>query len=182
MNIVIISNKIWNLIISYFNRLHLKNNVEFSLYDLAINIFKKNVFNKLSNDLFIRTTILFKEISTKNIVNKVKHINNLNNEEDETNDNSYDEIDTEDESNEDNKDQKTFQKTVNWILDFNIDKENANAINHSAIKLDKIYRNKFNRRRKKHDKGEKGWNTVDSNFWKFRIFIKIRQREKFHKF
>ncbi len=130
-----------NLIISYFNRLHLKNNVEFSLYDLAINIFKKNVFNKLGSDLFIRTTILFKEISTKNIVNKVKNINNLNNEEDETNDNSYDEIDTEDESNEDNKDQKTFQKTVNCILDLNIDKENANAINHSAIKLDKIYNN-----------------------------------------
>ena len=99
-----------NLIISYFNRLHLKNNVKFSLYDLAINIFKKNVFNKLGNDLFTRITRSLKEISTKNIVNKVKNINKLNNEEDETNDNSYDEIDTEDESNEDNKDQKLFKK------------------------------------------------------------------------
>ena len=134
-------------------------NDKFNIYDMLLNIMKKNLYEKLRPVLDKNIEILwnqfYNEIFDKDKINNSFDSNNLetNNtellNEDNSNDNddisNIDEnIEIEDdnnsiieESNMTNKD--IIEEYSNLILDFNINRHNAILINNSKIKLDEFY-------------------------------------------
>lgn len=135
-----------NIIINSINCLILKKNAsdKFSLYQLAMKIFEKKVFNKLNDEILNQTCLLFNNLLKKKIDNKNENEGKMEieeKEEDETNDS--DNIDSLDDSFTDFKREKNekeiIENILQCILDININKYNANAINHSRVKLGNEY-------------------------------------------
>ena len=130
-----------NIIINLFNRLYLKNDAVFSLYYLGLRIYNKIVYDKVSVDLLNNITLLYRNIIIKKIEIKNEDIDDMEIEDSKTSDMSLDDISLDDylDYNDSNKEQKIFEDFSKNILDLDIDEENANAINHSKIKLGKAY-------------------------------------------
>ena len=144
-----------NIIMNYINRYVMNNNDnsnKFSLYELSRNILKKNVFEKLSDSLSLKTSLLIKKYYSDKFekndqMKEDKEIQDQKEDNDdkmdydelyetnETNDTS--EIDIEYDLSKDNK--ALMDKIINCVLDININKNNVNAINHSQIKLSAEY-------------------------------------------
>jgi len=133
-----------NIIINYLNMYIMNNNnicYNFSIYELARNIFKKKVYDKVSETVLQKTTILLNKYKFDNI----SEISN----QDENNNDSMDceELNETDESSnmsffdfdEEKNDKEILENIINNLLDININKYNANAINHSLVKLSTEY-------------------------------------------
>ena len=133
-----------NIIINYLNMYIMNNNnicYNFSIYELARNIFKKKVYDKVSETVLQKTTILLNKYKFDNI-NEISNQDENNNdsmdceelnETDESSNMSFFEID------EEKNDKEILENIINNLLDININKYNANAINHSLVKLSTEY-------------------------------------------
>ena len=133
-----------NIIINYLNMYIMNNNTicyNFSIYELARNIFKKKVYDKVSETVLQKTTILLNKYKFDNI-NEISNQDENNNdsmdceelnETDESSNMSFFEID------EEKNDKEILENIINNLLDININKYNANAINHSLVKLSTEY-------------------------------------------
>ena len=134
-----------NLIINLFNKLYFKKDAEFSLYSLSIKIYEKNVFDIFKDVLFTISPLLYKNIIIKKIEIKKEYINDMEKEDYETDSSSFENISIDDYvakfelEKEENKEKRTLEKAINCVTDFDINKENANAINHTHIKLGPTY-------------------------------------------
>lgn len=142
-----------NIIMNYVNQYIMnnsENSTKFSLYELARKIFKKNVFDKISETVYEKTSFLLKEYYEKKFDETNQNDeNNKDKEENEDYDDyemNYDELDDTNDTSENMEESKNefdnkalIEKTINTILDINIDRNNANAINHSQIKLSAEY-------------------------------------------
>ena len=125
------------------------NSKKFSLYELSRKIYEKNVFDKISKKLIEKTSFLLKEYYEKKFDEESQNEeNNKDKKQNENNDDDYqinfDELDeiiyTNDNTNDEAYDNKILiDKIISSVLDININKYNANAINHSEIKLLKEY-------------------------------------------
>ena len=137
-----------NLIINLFNKLYFKKDDKFSLYYLSIKIYEKNVFEIVKDDLSINLNLLYRNVLIKKIEIKKEDINDMEIEENKTESSSCEEFSIDDNvdkieiEKEENKEKKILEKAINCIIDFDINEENANAINHTFIKLGPAY-NKF---------------------------------------
>ena len=150
-----------NIIMSYLNKyiMNNKNNDnKFSLYTLARKIFKKNIYEKVVQNILPK----FSSLLNKYCIAKFN--NNFNEEKEEQYEDDYDLLDI-DELMEDEELSETNDSTENYIsldeiassknnekpdfgilnnvmssiVDMEIDQNNANGINHSLLKLSKIY-------------------------------------------
>lgn len=133
-----------NIIINYLNMYIMNNNnicYNFSIYELARNIFKKKVYDKVSETVLQKTTILLNKYKFDNI-NEISNQDENNNdsmdceelnETDETSNMSFFDFD------EEKNDKEILENIINNLLDININKYNANAINHSLVKLSTEY-------------------------------------------
>lgn len=133
-----------NIIINYLNMYIMNNNnicYNFSIYELARNIFKKKVYDKVSETVFQKTTILLNKY-------KFDNINEISNQDENNNDSmDCEELNETDESSnmsffdfdEEKNDKEILENIINNLLDININKYNANAINHSLVKLSTEY-------------------------------------------
>ena len=144
-----------NIIMNYVNKYLMNNNensTKFSLYELARKIFKKNVFDKISETIYEKTSLLLKEYYKNKFDENNKNVeNNKDKEQNEDCDDyemDYEELDDTNDTSENMEERKNelvidikalIEKTINTILDINIDRNNANAINHSQIKLSTEY-------------------------------------------
>ena len=146
-----------NIIINYLTTFIFKKNYsqKFSLEQLAMKIFKKTVYDKISEKIQNKTFSLF----NKFLINNLENINeeegkNDNKREDKmdieietattTNDTSIQDISLDESFSEytkENTDKEILENLLKCILDFSMDKKNINAINHSCIKLDDSYQN-----------------------------------------
>ena len=111
--------------------------------------FKKNVFEKLSDTLSLKTSLLIKKYYSDKFekndqIKEDKEIQDQKEYNDDEMDydelcetNDTDEMDMEYDISKDNK--ALMDKIINSVLDININKNNANAINHSQIKLSTEY-------------------------------------------
>ena len=146
-----------NIIINYLTTFIFKKNYsqKFSLEQLAMKIFKKTVYDKISEKIQKKTFSLF----NKFLINNLENINeeegkNDNKREDKmdieietattTNDTSIQDISLDESFSEytkENTDKEILENLLKCILDFSMDKKNINAINHSCIKLDDSYQN-----------------------------------------
>ena len=133
-----------NIIINYLNMYIMNNNnicYNFSIYELARNIFKKKVYDKVSETVLQKTTILLNKYKFDNISEISNQDENNNdsmdceelNETDETSNMSFFDFD------EEKNDKEILENIINNLLDININKYNANAINHSLVKLSTEY-------------------------------------------
>ena len=138
-----------NIFINYLISFILKKNdsQKFSLLELAIKIFKKTVYDKISEKIFNKTCLLYKKILI-NILkneNKGKNEDNINIEEEE----EINDISKEDNNKEagifdlqrENTEKEIIENLLICLLDFSINKNNIKDINHSYIKLDESYEN-----------------------------------------
>ena len=133
-----------NIIMNYLNMYILNNNNicnNFSIYELARNIFKKNVYDKVSETVLQKTTLLLNKYKFDNITEISNQDENDNDSMDceelcETNDTSNISLF---EFDEKKNDKEILEDIINNLLDININKYNANAINHSLIKLSTEY-------------------------------------------
>ena len=133
-----------NIIINYLNMYIMNNNnicYNFSIYELARNIFKKKVYDKVSETVLQKTTILLNKY-------KFDNINEISNQDENNNDSmDCEELNETDESSnmsffdfdEEKNDKEILENIINNLLDININKYNANAINHSLVKLSTEY-------------------------------------------
>ena len=140
-----------NIIVNYINHFIIKRNVaeKFSIYDLGRKIFEKTVFGKINRDIFNKTSFVFKKLLQGELESKYKKEDNEKmeleqGEECSTKDNSFDmDEDMEEESflecNREKTYKEIFENTIKCICDLVINKNNANAINHSKIILDEVY-------------------------------------------
>ena len=136
-----------NIIIRYLNYFILgKNDTQFSLEELAMKIFKKTVYDKISQKILTKTSLLYNKL----LINKFENKNKEKNEDEmdidvnETSDASVLDISL-DESlpdfHKEKSDKEILENILKCILDFSINKNNINVINHSYIKLDDSYEN-----------------------------------------
>ena len=147
-----------NIIMNHINMYMMNNNDnsnKFSLYELSRKILKKNVFDKLFENLKIKTSLLIKKYyldkfeKNDQIKEDKKEKEQKEDNDDvmdcddfcETNDTSVDNMEenNEEEYDRNNNNKVVIDKIFNSVLDININKNNANAINHSQIKLDIEY-------------------------------------------
>ena len=133
-----------NIIINCLNWFLKQNDSQFSLEELAMSIFKKTVYDKISEKILIKTSILYNKL----LINKLENINEekdedkMEIEESETNDNSILDISSDDSISDFQKektDKEILENTLKCILDFSMNKNNINAINHSCVKVDISY-------------------------------------------
>ena len=144
-----------NIIVNYLNHFIIKKDCEkFSIYDLSRKIFRKKVYDQMNDEILKKTAFIFKLLLKDEIDNKEEKEKNqkmdLEDEEEDFN-TSYTskdvDVDADDEDIEelsfDFKKEKTlkeiFENVMKSICDLVINKNNANAINHSKIILDDIY-------------------------------------------
>ena len=159
-----------NIIINYLNKFIFMNNNNnksfnyFSIYKMCINIFKKEIYDKIENSLKIK----FEKINNNYIndlfdeSNNEKHKEQLKNDNNESNSNTKEDSNSNssedfeyssDMENDDNSlinenreitNKEIIEHFMNCITDFNINEFNANVINHSELKINddyKIYEN-----------------------------------------
>ena len=133
-----------NIIINDINCFILKKNVseKFSLHQLAMKIFERKVFNEINKEILNQTSLLFINLIKKNI--EEKNEEKMDIEDDETNFTDKNDC-LDDDSFSDFQRKKTdkeiIENVLKCVLDININKYNANAINHSKIKLGDEYDN-----------------------------------------
>ena len=148
-----------NLIINYLNKFIFMNNNKsfnyFSIYKMCINIFKKEIYDKIENSLKIK----FEKISINYINDLFDESNNENNKEKEKNDNNesntkedsnsfeeceyYSDMENDDSILDENREitnKQIIENCMNCITDFNINEFNANVINHSELKINEDYK------------------------------------------
>ena len=144
-----------NIIMNYVNKYIMnnsENSTKFSLYELARKIFKKNVFDKISETIYEKTSFLLKEYYKNKFDENNQNVeNNKDKQQNEDCDDyemDYEELDDTNDTSENMEERKNelvidikalIEKIINTILDINIDRNNANAINHSQIKLSTEY-------------------------------------------
>ena len=127
-----------NLIINYLSSyiLNKKDSSKFSLEQLAMEIFKKTVYDTIKEKIFNKTSFVYENY----LINKLE---NINEEKNETNNNSMQEMSLDDDSFSDFQKEKTdkeiLENLLKCILDLSINKNNINAINHSGVKIDESY-------------------------------------------
>lgn len=144
-----------NIIVNYLNHFIIKKDSDkFSIYDLSRKIFRKKVYDQINNEILNKTSFIFKLLLKDEIDNKKEKEKNQKMElEDEEKDCdiSYNSIDIDADTNDEDieecsfdfKKEKTlkeiFENVMKSICDLVINKNNANAINHTKIILDDIY-------------------------------------------
>ena len=147
-----------NIIFNYLNREQTGVKSKFKIYSMFLNIMEKNFYQKLkpllNKNIKEVLDLYFKDNFNKNQINNSFDSNNIetnnsepkneeNEDDDFLNDSFNDSIDNEDneisEIKEDLTSQCIFEKYSNLILDFDINGDNANYINHSNIKLNANY-------------------------------------------
>ena len=153
-----------NIIINYLNEYLSRDNLEnkngkksqakFSLYDLYLKIYQKQVFEKLAKKINCKTSFLLRKILEEFLENKKDKkkshdmdIDDILKTTDNTPDNSEDEMDYFDEM-EDNDlslDLETskielLSNVTNSFLDMEINKDNSLGINHTCINLGDEYK------------------------------------------
>ena len=152
-----------NLIINYLNKFIFMNNNKsfnyFSIYKMCINIFKKEIYDKIENTLKIK----FEKISNNYINDLFDESNNEKDKEKEKNDNNesntkedsnsfedseyYSDMENDDSILDENRkitNKEIIENLMNCVTDFNINEFNANVINHSELKINEdfmIYEN-----------------------------------------
>ena len=138
-----------NIIINYLNYFINKNTSDkFSLYELARKIYKKNVYDQLSEKINNKTCLLYKKV-LKKIINNPNQIldedkdKGEDNEMNDTNDTSDCEMSLDDieEQYKEKNEKEILENIINNILDIVIDKNNGKVINHYRINLGKEYEN-----------------------------------------
>ena len=149
------------LCLQKYKKENVKRNNIFSVYDMFLNIMKKQFYLKLKPLLNINIqkiiNLFFNEginncihnnnsFENNNVTSNNKSINDENDNNDDNNLNySMDEIIEIEENDEDSFNinnfsyQKIIEEFSNLLLDFSINKDNSNYINHSKIKLSKCY-------------------------------------------
>ena len=138
-----------NVIINYLISFILKKNdsQKFSLLELASKIFKKTVYDKISEKIFNKTCLVYKKILINKLESEseVKNENNINIEEEEEIlgikikiKNIEAEIF---DIQRENTEKEIIENLLICLLDFSINKNNIKKINHSCIKLDESYEN-----------------------------------------
>ena len=152
-----------NIIINYLNKfIQLKNNTNnnninnnniyyFSIYKMCINIMKKEIYDKLNNELKKKfeyiTNIYIDEIFDKkeNEINqndsKTKEDSNSFEEYEENYDNEIDDSLLNEEEEDEMSNKELFENYILCISDYNINEYNANLINHSELKMNDEYLN-----------------------------------------
>ena len=144
-----------NLIIHYLNKfIILKNNKSlnyFSIYKMCMNIFKKEIYDKIKNTLLLQ----FETISNNYINDLFGEYNNekelYDNNESKTkedsncsdNSDNFSDMDNYDSILDENKEitnKEIIENFMNCITDFNINELNANVINHSELKINEDYK------------------------------------------
>lgn len=137
-----------NLIINYLSyfTLHKNTSDKFSIYELARKIFKKTVYEKISEKINKKTSILYKIVLNNDINNYKKEGNEIeemdyDKDMDDTKDTSKEDISLDDSFSQLNEQSEKgiFENILNCILDLVIDKNNGKVINHYKIKLGKEY-------------------------------------------
>ena len=138
-----------NIIVNYINDFIIKNKEAgvFSIYDLSRKIFVKTVFEQINKDILAKTSYIFKKLIQDEIENEEENENEkmeLDQEEEcDTNDTSFEDEEVEEESfmefNKEKTFKEIFENVMKCICDLVIDKNNANAINHSKIVLGEVY-------------------------------------------
>ena len=130
-----------NIIINFLNYFILhKNDSHFSLEELGMKIFKKTVYDKLADKIYQKTSLLYNKL----LINKLENKNEdkMEIEDNETNDTSLQDISLDDSYSDfpkEKTDKEILENLLKCILDFSMNKNNINAINHSCIKLDDSY-------------------------------------------
>ena len=152
-----------NIIINYLNKfIQLKNNTNnnninnnniyyFSIYKMCINIMKKEIYDKLNNELKKKfeyiTNIYIDEIFEKkeNEINqndsKTKEDSNSFEEYEENYDNEIDDSLLNEEEEDEMSNKELFENYILCMSDYNINEYNANLINHSELKMNDEYLN-----------------------------------------
>ena len=139
-----------NIIINYLNYFIVNNNAseKFSLYELARKIYKKTVYDKISEQINNKTSLFYKKV-LNNIINNQNQIEDEDKDKDEdnemndTNDTSDCEMSLDDicEQYKEKNEKEILENIINNILDIAIDKNNGKVINHYKINLGKEYEN-----------------------------------------
>ena len=152
-----------NIIINYLNKFILlkndpkNNNINnnniyyFSIYKMCINIMKKEIYDKLNNELKKKfeyiTNIYIDEIFEKkeNEINqndsKTKEDSNSFEEYEENYDNEIDDSLLNEDKEDEMSNKELFENYILCISDYNINEYNANLINHSELKMNDEYLN-----------------------------------------
>lgn len=152
-----------NIIINYLNKFILlkndtnNNNINnnniysFSIYKMCINIMKKEIYDKLNNELKKKfeyiTNIYIDEIFDKkeNEINqndsKTKEDSNSFEEYEENYDNEIDDSLLNEEEEDEMSNKELFENYILCISDYNINEYNANLINYSELKMNDEYLN-----------------------------------------
>ena len=148
-----------NIIINYLNKFILRNNTNnnnnninyFSIYKMCFNIMKKEIYDKLKNNIkikFEKITYLYINDLFEKKENEINDINDSKTKEDsnsfeEYEDNYYEESDCSligNYSSEMNN-KELVENLMLSIADYNINECNANLINHSELKMSDDYLN-----------------------------------------
>ena len=152
-----------NIIINFLNKYLIENNqenkkskkskVKFSLYDLYLKIYQKQIFDKLAKKINSKTSFLLRKILEEFMENKKEKkkenymdIDDTLRTADNTPYNSEDEMEnlSEMEDNDFSFDLETpknelLSNVTNSVLDMEINKDNSLGINHTCIKLGDEY-------------------------------------------
>ena len=149
-----------NIIINYLNKFILKNNAKnnnnnninyFSIYKMCFNIMKKEIYDKLKNNIkikFEKISYLYINDLFEKKENEINDINDSKTKEDsnsfeEYEDNYYEESDYSliDNYFSEMSNKGLVENLMLSIADYNINEYNANLINHSELKMSDDYLN-----------------------------------------
>ena len=148
-----------NIIFNFIQKGIIPTNLEFSIYNLFLNIMEKNFYQKLkpilNSNIQKVISLFYKEINDKSEIccndyennnietNYTEKINEENEVDDYIIESISEKIDFEDDEDLNRGENLTYQEVLeeisNLILDFSINKDNANYINHSKINLNGAY-------------------------------------------
>ena len=147
-----------NIIFDLLERGYYSSNNNFKIYSMFINIMKNNFYLKLKPILNINIgkifNLFYEENINKDLIdydeNNIENRETINEEnekendsDDYTNESFFDDCDMEIDEECNNENKSTYKEAIeefsNSILDFSINKDNANYINHSKIKLEEYY-------------------------------------------
>ena len=194
-----------NIIMNFINLYIMNkndNSNKFSLYELSRKILKKNVFDKLFANLELKTSFIIKKYYLEKFEknDQIKE-NKKEKKQKEDNDDAimdYDdfcetnntsvynmeESDEEEEYDRNNDNKVVIDKILNSVLDLSINKNNANAINHSQIKLSEEYEKIENLLNSKlcenlQKKLEEEGDKISKNYEILESFLKYHKRKRF---
>ena len=145
MNVILFIDNTFNnvniIVNAWYKFLNLENLEKkekyFSLFDLLLKMYKDKIYDKIIEEVLEQFKEYIKENQNKE--EEVKMIIEDDDDLNSTNDSSFSQEESECKKEEDDPIKKMIEQIGNIVLEMEMNPQNANGINHSGVKLGKVY-------------------------------------------